>query len=151
MSQPYTETQERYGNVLIRIMSALNTWAFRWTGGRVGGRFLQGAPVLLLTTLGRKTGKSRTVPLLYLEDGENLVIVASKGGMNHHPVWFLNLEANPKVEIQIGRESRTLQARRATEEEKAALWPRLTAMYTEYDTYQSRTERNIPVLILTPR
>jgi deazaflavin-dependent oxidoreductase (nitroreductase family) len=147
----YTPFQERVASPLIKAMSAANTWVYRLSGGRIGGRFLRGAPVLLLTTIGRKSGQPRTAPLLYLEDGENLVIVASKGGMSHHPVWYLNLEANPDVEVEIGSARRPMRARRASDEEKSKLWPRLVAMYRDYDDYQARTDRNIPVVILAPR
>ncbi len=150
-AKPFTPSQERVGSLFIRIMSAAITWAFRLSGGRIGARFPGGAPVLLLTTIGRRSGQRRTAPLLYLEDGENLILVASKGGMSKHPVWYLNIEADPDVEIEIGRERRKMHARRATDEEKAALWPQLIAMYSSYDGYQARTERKIPVLILSPR
>ena len=147
----YSPLQERLANPLIRAMSAANTWVYRLSGGRIGGRFLRGAPVLLLTTVGRKSGQPRTAPLLYLEDGEDLVVVASKGGMSKHPVWYLNLAADPDVKVQIGSQKRRMRARRASDEEKAKLWPRLVAMYRDYDNYQARTDRNIPVVILSPR
>jgi deazaflavin-dependent oxidoreductase (nitroreductase family) len=131
-------------------MSRANTWAYRFSGGRLGGRFPGGAPVLLLTTVGRRSGRPRTAPLLYLSEGDDLVVVASKGGMSHHPLWYKNLEANPRVEVEIGTARRTMLARRATAAEKAALWPRLVTMYRDYDAYQARTERDIPVVILSP-
>jgi len=148
---PYTAGQIALARPVIRAMSALNTWVYRLSGGRIGGRFLRGAPVLLLTTVGRRTGRARTTPLLYLKDGENLLIVASQGGLPTHPVWFLNLEAHPDVEIQIGSERRAMRARRASAPEKATLWPKLTAMYCDFDDYQARTQRDIPVVILSPR
>ena len=149
--RPFTPTEERIGTLAVRLMSAANVWIFRLSGGRLGSRFLRGAPVLLLTTTGRKSGRPRTAPLLYLEDGDNLVVVASKGGMSHHPTWFLNLEANPEAEIEIGTERRKMLARRASDPEKKDLWPRLVAMYSDYADYQARTDRDIPVLILSPR
>ena len=109
---------------------------------------MRGAPVLLLTTTGRKSGKARTQPLLYLTDGDALVVVASFGGSREHPAWFLNLEANPDVEVQVGPEARRTRARVATQEERARLWPRLVQMYRPYESYQRRTEREIPVVIL---
>ena len=109
------------------------------------------APVLLLTTTGRKSGKSRTNPLLYLEDGDDLVVVASKGGAPEHPAWFLNLEAKPDVEVQVKREKRPVQARRATPEERERYWPKLTEMWEQYDSYQQKTSREIPVVILERR
>jgi deazaflavin-dependent oxidoreductase (nitroreductase family) len=147
---PFTPAQERYGNVVIRVMSLLNVWVFRLSGGRLGAKFLRGAPILLLTTKGRKSGEPRTAPLLYLRDGDRIVIVASKGGFSHHPAWYLNLEKDPHVEVEIGRERRPMLARRASAAEKGALWPKLTAMYRDYDDYQARTERDIPVVVLEP-
>ena len=149
--KPYTPTQERVGNVVIRVMSWLNILAYRASGGRIGGRFLGGSPVLLLTTVGRRSGQPRTAPVLYLADGENLVVVASKGGFSHHPAWFGNLEAHPHVKVQLGSRERPMWARRATAEEKTALWPRLVAMYSDFANYQARTDRDIPVVILEPR
>jgi deazaflavin-dependent oxidoreductase (nitroreductase family) len=147
--EPFTKRQERIGSAVIKVMARLNVWLYKLTGGRLGGRFPSGAPVLLLTTIGRKSGQPRTSPLLYLREGEDLVIVASKGGMSEHPLWFKNLEANPEVEVQIGRARSALRARRATDAEKATLWPKLTAMYQSYASYQARTERDIPVVILS--
>ena len=149
--KPYTATQEKIASALIKPMSVLNTWVYRISGGRIGGKFLRGAPVLLLTTIGRKSGKPRTAPLLYLRDGEKIVIVGSKGGMSQHPLWYRNVEANPDVDVEIGSERRRMLARRATDEEKAAVWPKLVAMYRDFEDYQARTERNIPVIILSPR
>ena len=124
-------------------------WLFRLSGGRLGSRF-SGAPVCLVTVKGRKTGQPRTVPLLYLQHGDELVLVASKGGMSHHPVWYHNMMANPRVEVEIGQEKRTMTVRRASDEEKQRLWPELVKMYADYDQYQARTTRNIPVLVLSP-
>ena len=149
--RPFTAREERIGSTVIKLMSRLNTSVYRLSGGRVAGRFPSGAPVLLLTTIGRKSGQPQTAPLLYLEDGGTYVVVASKGGMSHHPLWFKNLEANPRVEIEVGHRKLPATARRATAEEKAALWPRLVKMYPSYADYQARTTRDIPVVILTPR
>ena len=149
-ARPYTAAEERFGTLAVRAMSAVNTWIFRASRGRLGSRFLRGAPVLLLTTTGRKSGAPRTTPLIYVEDGPNVVLVASKGGMSRHPLWYRNLEASPDVEIQIGAEKRRMRARTASAEEKAALWPRLVAVYRDYDDYQARTDRDIPVVILSP-
>jgi deazaflavin-dependent oxidoreductase (nitroreductase family) len=124
--------------------------AYRATGGRIGGRAM-GAPVLLLDHVGRKSGSRRTTPLLYLEDGSDLVVVASRGGSAAPPAWWLNLEANPETTVHVGSERRPVVARTATPEEKRRLWPRLVEMYSSYDVYQRRTERDIPVVILSPR
>jgi deazaflavin-dependent oxidoreductase (nitroreductase family) len=151
MVKPFTARQEKIADFIIKPMSQANTWLYRVSGGRVGGRWLRGAPVMLLTTIGRKSGQPRTTPVLYLRDGEDVVIVASKGGMSRHPLWYWNLMADPNVDIEIGCEKRAMRARRATEEEKVALWPKLVAMYRDFDDYQARTNRNIPVVILSPR
>ena len=150
-ARPFTRREEKIGTALIGVMSRLNTWIYRLSGGRIGGRFPGGAPVLLLTTTGRKSGRPQTAPLLYLQEGDSYVVVASKGGMAENPLWFKNLEANPRVEIEVGNRKLPATARRATDAEKAALWPRLVAMYSSYADYQARTTRSIPVVILTPQ
>lgn len=147
---PWSATQERIADPIIRLMTVANVWVYRLTGGRLGGTFLRGAPVCLVTTTGKRTGRLRTVALLYLPDGADVVLVASKGGMAKSPSWYHNMMAHPEVDVQIGSDTRRMRARRATDAEKATLWPRLVAMYPDYDDYQARTTRNIPVLILSP-
>jgi deazaflavin-dependent oxidoreductase (nitroreductase family) len=135
---------------MMRTVSALNTWVYRVSGGRWMGRFPSGAPVCLLTTQGRKSGQRRTVPLLFLADGDDLVIVASQGGAPQHPGWYFNLVADSAAEVQIGRRRFAAAARVVNEQEKAALWPRLVTIYPPYEAYQQRTTRPIPVVRLTP-
>ena len=101
----------------------------------------------LLTTMGRKSGLSRTTPLLFLRDGARVIVVGSQGGLPRHPDWFLNLVENPRVRIQIGGVERDYVARVAGAEERDALWPRLVAMYRDFATYQSWTTRVIPVVV----
>ena len=149
--RPFTKAEVAFANPIIKAMSRLNTWAYRATNGRLGGKFMRGAPVLLLTTVGRKSGTPRVAPLIYARDGERVLIVASKGGMDHHPLWYHNLVANPQVEVQIGADTRTMTARTATPAEKDALWPKVVAVYRDYADYQARTSRDIPVVILSPR
>lgn len=150
--KPYTKLQVALANPIIRAMSVINTWIYRTSGGRIGGRFLRsGAPILLLTTVGRKSGKPRVAPLLYLRDGDTLVVVASKGGMDHHPLWYLNLRDHPDVEVEIGSEVLKMRARTADGAEKKRLWPKLCEMYPDYADYQARTQRDIPVVILERR
>jgi len=149
--RPFTPSQERIGSVVVKFMSAANTWLYRVSRGRLGGRFLYGAPVFLLITKGRRSGQERTAPLLYLRDGERYVVVASKGGMSHHPLWFRNLESNPAVTIEIEGKRIAAQARQASTTEKAELWPKLVEMYPPYASYQARTERDIPVVLVEPR
>jgi deazaflavin-dependent oxidoreductase (nitroreductase family) len=134
---------------VFRAISALNAWLYRLSGGKIAGS-MKGAPILLLTTTGRKTGKTRVTPLLYLRDGENIVLVASKGGAPKHPVWFLNLEANPDVGVEVGRTRERRRARQATPEERERLWPKVVEMYGGYADYQTKTTREIPLVILEP-
>ena len=136
--------------LLMRTASALNTWIYQVSSGRWLGRFPSGAPVCLLTTQGRKSGQRRTVPLLYLADGNDLVVVASQGGAPQHPGWYFNLVANPTAEVQVGRRRFPVAARTVSAEEKTALWPRLLAIYPPYEEYQRRTTRSIPVMRLSP-
>jgi F420H(2)-dependent quinone reductase len=149
--KPFTARQEKFGSVFVKVMSQLNTWLYRVSGGRVTGRMPGGQPVLLLITIGRKSGQPQTAPLLYLKDGDGYVVVASKGGMSHDPLWFKNLQANPRVEVEVGNAKLPMTARRASADEKAALWPKLLTMYPSYADYQARTTRDIPVVLLTPR
>ncbi|HYC55393.1 MAG TPA: nitroreductase family deazaflavin-dependent oxidoreductase [Candidatus Binatia bacterium] len=148
--KPFTPTQEKIAKPIIRVMSAVNTWMYRASGGRLGARWMYGAPVMLMTTIGRKSGQPRTVPLLYLRDGERIIIVGSQGGMSKDPLWVANVAANPNVEVEIGSVRRKMRARRGSAEEKARYWPDLCRMYPDYGDYQSRTTRDIPVLILEP-
>jgi F420H(2)-dependent quinone reductase len=134
---------------LVRLLSRANVWLYRKTGGRLGGR-LAGAPVLLLTTTGRRTGERRTTALLYLDLGESLAIVGSFGGTPKHPAWFLNLRSNPEVDVQLGKARSGRRARIATDEERARLWPRLVKMYPGYASYQEKTARRIPIVLLEP-
>jgi F420H(2)-dependent quinone reductase len=140
------------GTVSFRVANALfglNTWIYRRSGGRLGNT-VKGAPVMLLDHVGRKTGTPRTSPVLYLRDGADLVVVGSRGGSEATPAWFLNLMANPSTTVQVGRDRRSVVARQATPEEKHRLWPRLVEMFPDYDAYQRRTGRDIPVVILSP-
>lgn len=105
-------------------------------------------PVLLLTTVGRRSGKRRTVPLTYFEDGEAIVLVASYGGRPHNPAWFENLMTAGTGEVTIGRDHRLCRARRATEAERGRLWPRIVEVYSGYAAYQEKTAREIPLALL---
>ena len=143
----------KYTVDIIKWMSRINVKLYRATGGRLGGKwrvgsaFPWGIPVCLLTTTGRKSGQPRISPLLFLEDGDRVVLVASQGGLPKNPMWYLNIRTNPDVTIQIKSRIRKMRARVATDEERAELWPRLVAMYADFDNYQSWTDRQIPVVI----
>jgi deazaflavin-dependent oxidoreductase (nitroreductase family) len=117
------------------------------TGGKEGGT-LEGAPCVILTTKGRKTGKLRKSPLMRIEHDGVYAVVASMGGAPQHPVWYLNLAANPDVTLQDGDQVLDLRARTASPDEKRHWWPRLTAVWPPYSEYQSKTERDIPVVLL---
>jgi deazaflavin-dependent oxidoreductase (nitroreductase family) len=132
-----------------KYLGALHRLLYRVSGGRIGGR-LWDLPVVLLTTTGRTSGKQRTVPLCSLRDGENVVVIASYGGLDQPPAWWLNLEANPQAELLRGRERRTVTARNAGPDERARLWAELTARAPGYLEYERRTDREIPVVILQP-
>jgi deazaflavin-dependent oxidoreductase (nitroreductase family) len=134
---------------MFRLVTAAHTAVYRRTGGKLGGR-MQGSPVLLLDTVGRKTGQERTTPLLYLPDGPNMVIVASKGGASKHPAWWHNLEANPETVAQVGNRRLKVVAEETEGEDREWLWTRLVAMYPGYADYQRRTDREIPVVRLRP-
>lgn len=135
---------------VIKTAMAMHEFWYRMSGGVLGGK-LMGVPCLLLTTTGRKSGRPRTTPLMYLADGDDLVIVASFGGSPQHPVWFLNLRANPEAEVQVGREHRKVVAHVTEDTDRAALWPRVVEVYKSYADYQTRTTRKIPVVRLKPR
>ena len=133
-----------------RLFTGAHVFVYRFSGGKLGGSMGKG-PVSLLTTTGRKTGLQRTTPLLYLKDGENLILVASYGGAPNHPVWWLNLQANPQTEVEVGNKKLPMTARQADAEERKRLWPLLVAMYPGYAEYEKKTTREIPVIILSPR
>jgi deazaflavin-dependent oxidoreductase (nitroreductase family) len=133
----------------FRILGSLHKGIYRLTGGRVGGRFGK-APVLLLTTTGRKSGEARTQPLLYTRTGDGYAVIASKGGAPQHPLWYLNLQANPRADVTIGRELRPVRARDAQGEERERLWRALADLNSGYDKYAQKTTRQIPVVVLEP-
>jgi len=140
------------GTLSARILNrafSLHVVLYRLSRGRIGGR-MQQLPILLLQHVGRRTGERRTTPVLYLQHGKDRVIVASRGGSDAPPAWWLNLHANPHVTVEIrGRRSAAV-AREATAKEQERLWPELVRGYSHYTLYAQRTSRHIPVIILTP-
>ena len=135
---------------VMKVMSGINLFWYRLTGGIVGGSF-GGRPILLLSTTGRRSGRPRTTPLQYLEDGENMVVVASNGGNSWHPAWWLNLERNPQAEVQVGNKRMRVNAEKAEGEERERLWLLLVEMYSGYEGYQKTANREIPVVVLRPQ
>jgi len=121
---------------------------YRETGGEVGHIWKEGSTVLLLTTTGRKSGEPRTTPLIYAEDGDRYVIVASKGGAPEHPGWYRNLTKNPEVELQVEDDVFPAHARTAEGKERNRLWEKANEVWPHYAEYQERTERVIPVVVL---
>jgi deazaflavin-dependent oxidoreductase (nitroreductase family) len=124
--------------------------AYQESNGEVGYLW-NGVPTLLLTTTGRKSGLARTTPLIFASHGDDFLVVASQGGAPTHPLWFLNLEAKPEATIQVKDKKFTVIARAATDAEKPELWGVVTAAWPNYDVYQTRTTRPIPVVVLTPQ
>lgn len=142
----------------IKYMSRAQVRVFRATNGRIGSKWRVGAgwkkpvDVLLMEHVGRKSGKTFTAPLLYMEDGRDVVVVASQGGLPKNPQWYANLAAHPDTRISVkGERNRAVRARTATPDERERLWPRLVDMYDDFAKYQKWTERTIPVVILEPR
>lgn len=137
-------------DTVARVLTGLHRAVFRLSNGRLANRGL-GMPVLMLTTIGRRSGRRRTTMLTSpVQDGDSIVVVASYGGDDRHPAWFLNLRHNPEVEVTMGGRTRPMRARVASPEEKAELWPGVVAAYHGYAQYQGRTERDIPLVILEP-
>jgi len=137
-------------NVFVELFWKVHPALYRWTGGRIGGS-LMGLPVLLLTTIGRKTGTPRTSALMYLPRGDDFVVIASVLGEPHHPAWWLNLSAHPDATAQVGSERVAVRARAAEGQERETLWKAVAAKVADYDEYQRRTTRRIPVVVLERR
>ncbi|MEB3069647.1 nitroreductase family deazaflavin-dependent oxidoreductase [[Mycobacterium] vasticus] len=142
----------------IKWMSRANTVAYKATGGRLGGKWRVGTKrfgkdvpdVGILTTIGRKTGEPRETPLLFLREGDRVILVASQGGRAGHPMWYLNLKANPKVTFRIRNEVLALRSRDATEAERADYWPKLDVMYPDFVNYRAWADREIAIIICDP-
>jgi deazaflavin-dependent oxidoreductase (nitroreductase family) len=134
----------------LKTFGKLHIPLYRASGGRLFGR-LDRAPVLLLTTVGRRSGRPRTAPVVYLADGERLLVIGSNAGHSKAPAWSLNLEANPIAEVELGHERRTVRARIAAGEERAELWRKVNEMYSGFDDYSARTTREIRLFVLEPR
>jgi deazaflavin-dependent oxidoreductase (nitroreductase family) len=135
------------GKVAQRSATRFASWLYRRSGGSIAGK-VKGVPLLLLTTTGRRSGRAWTVPVMYRPDGERLVVVASNGGADRHPAWWLNLRAQPRATVQLGRESFPVTAGEATGEERDRLWPLVVQSYGGYANYAKKTARQIPVVVL---
>ena len=137
-------------DAMFKIFIRFQIAVFRWTNGRAMSA-LRGMPILLLTTVGRKTGKSRTTPLMYIRDGEGYVIIASNSGRALHPAWFHNLQASPQARIEIPGQRLDVSATVATQTERDRFWPQLVSKAPFFDGYQRNTSRLIPMILLKPR
>jgi deazaflavin-dependent oxidoreductase (nitroreductase family) len=134
-------------NLLLKLYVKAHVLLYRVSRGRRGAT-LSGQPVILLTTRGRKTGKRRTVPLATYVENNRMYVMASLAGAPNHPAWFLNLQSNPDVEVQHGASQLSVRARVVSSEEREYLWPRIAAIMPDYDKYQAKTTRVIPVVEL---
>ena len=134
--------------LVFRTMNTVHGGLYRMSGGKMGGT-MRGVPILLLQTRGRKSGKEYTTPLMFGRDGDNLVLIASKGGDPRNPAWYHNLQAG-EAEVQIGHEQLRVRARDATGEERERLWNQMVGLYPAYAGYQKKTTRQIPVVVLEP-
>jgi deazaflavin-dependent oxidoreductase (nitroreductase family) len=146
----YSRASQLMGAAGLRATGRLNVPLYRLSRGRLGGQIAD-APVLLLTTTGRKSGEPRTVPVVYLDDGERLSVIGSNAGHGRTPAWSLNLQASPEAEVEIGRRRQTVRARVAAGEERAELWRKHVEQYSGFDEYEARTDRDIALFVLEPR
>ena len=138
-------------HAFYKVGTSFHRMIFNVSKGRIFG-YVFGMPIVELVTTGRRSGKERSTMLAVpIIDGDRLVLVASFGGDDRHPAWYLNLQANPEVRVTTADSTRTMIARISTEEERAELWPRITSVFEGYARYQERTERPIPVIILEPK
>lgn len=142
-------SEPEYKQPDLALLGESHVSAYRESDGEVGYLW-NGVPTLLLTTTGRRSGEARTTPLIFARDGDDYLVVASLGGAPQHPKWYLNLEADPRAEIQVKAEHLPVVARTATPEEKPRLWQIVRDLWPNYDVYQTRTDRIIPVVVLTP-
>ena len=147
-----TATSEQMGKLLpyLKIFSSLNEKVYRLSRGRILGK-LSGYDICLVTMTGAKSGKTRVIPLMYVPYKDGVIIVGSQGGAPKNPVWHNNLVANPDIEVQYKAKKMKLRARLVDADEKAEVWPVCCQHYPDYDLYQNRTDRNIPVFVCEPR
>jgi len=146
----YSRFSSSLGTKGLRWAGKMNVPVYRLTGGRLMGKVGK-APVLLLTTTGRKSGQPRTAPVVYLADGANVVLINTNAGNAKVPAWSLNLEANPEAEVELGRERRRVRARVAEGAERADLWRKHNLQYAGFDDYDAKLEREPKVFVLEPR
>jgi deazaflavin-dependent oxidoreductase (nitroreductase family) len=141
--------KEKHIKKFIKIMTKLNVWVFKKTNGRLMRNFPGGYPICIVGSKGKKTGSRREIALIHLPKDDKLLLVASQGGMDTNPVWYYNIAANPNIDVMIGGVETKMIARQVSDDEKRVLWPHLLSLYPDFDEYQARTDRNIPVFECT--
>lgn len=143
----HTAAEEKRFHIAKKLITRANVWLLRLSGGHLGNSFL-GRPVLLMTTIGRQSGKPRTQPLFYVEAGDRILLVASNGGSAEDPLWVRNIRANPAVSISRKGVVQAMRAHIADAEEKAVLWPQMTAAFPYWQEISDRSQREFPVVVL---
>ena len=144
--------QEHFTTIkkFMKWITAANVWVFKKSNGKLWKNFPGGYPICVVGMKGAKSGQWREVALIHLPEGDNCYLVASQGGMDRTPVWYYNIKANPDITIMHNGVTRKMRARQISEEEKAAAWPHLCSLYPDFDEYQARTDRAIPVFLCEP-
>lgn len=143
----FEEKHMKFAKPIMRWYTKMNVWVYKASKGRMWNTFPGGYPICVLGSKGAKSGAWREVALIHLPHGDKELLVASQGGAEKSPLWFYNVRANPEVEVTVMGVTRKMLARRVSDEEKAALWPHLLSLYPDFDEYQARTDRNIPVFM----
>jgi F420H(2)-dependent quinone reductase len=147
--KPIPDKVARRVRPIMKWYSRLNAWVFMKSKGRLMSKFNDGRPLCVVGMTGRKSGRWLEVPLMYLPRGDTVLLVASQGGMPGNPTWYHNIAANPRIKVTVGGRTREMAARQVSDDEKRALWPHLVSLYPDFDEYQARTDRNIPVFECT--
>lgn len=148
--EPIPENIAGIVHTVMKYYTRFNVWVYKKTNGKFMKSFPGGYPICIVGMTGKKTGARREVGLIHLPEGENKYLVASQGGMEKHPVWYFNVKANPNIDIMVGGVKKNYVARQLTPDEKRNAWPHLLSLYPDFDEYQARTDRDIPVFLCTP-
>ena len=148
--EAFSKEQSKRIKKVLGLVSSLNAFIYRASNGRLWSKWSGKYPIMVLSTVGRKTKKIRHIPLIKVLHNNQPILVASMGGAPIHPSWFFNVRDNPNIEVQIGPDKKSYHAIRASEEEKEKLWPTICSFYSDYQVYQERTQRNIPVFVCMP-
>ena len=149
--QPIPKKWEGLVKRIMRYYTRFNVWVYKKTNGRLMKNFPGGFPICVVTMIGKKSGQPREVALIHLPWDDKKLLVASQGGMDKHPTWYFNVKANPDISIMVEGVTQNYHAVQASGDEKRALWPHLLSIYPDFDEYQARTDRDIPVFICSPR